>query len=46
MDIIGLERLEQKEISGLDMQISKIFMTIGIPAHIKGYYFLREAIKW
>lgn len=45
LDIIGLERLEQKEISGLDMQISKIFMTIGIPAHIKGYYFLREAIK-
>lgn len=27
------------------IQISKIFMTIGIPAHIKGYYFLREAIK-
>lgn len=45
LDIIGLERLEQKEISGLDIQISKIFMTIGIPAHIKGYYFLREAIK-
>ena len=29
----------------LDEKISYIFMTIGIPAHIKGYKFLREAIK-
>lgn len=28
-----------------DRKISDIFMTVGIPAHIKGYYFLREAIK-
>ena len=26
-------------------RISEIFMTVGIPAHIKGYQFLREAIK-
>ena len=29
----------------LDEKISYIFMTVGIPAHIKGYKFLREAIK-
>ncbi len=26
-------------------KITNIFLTIGIPAHIKGYHFLREAIK-
>lgn len=29
----------------LDEKISNIFLTVGIPAHIKGYQFLREAIK-
>ena len=29
----------------LDEKISNIFITVGIPAHIKGYQFLREAIK-
>ncbi len=29
----------------LDERISNIFITVGIPAHIKGYQFLREAIK-
>jgi two-component system response regulator (stage 0 sporulation protein A) len=29
----------------LDEEITSIFLTIGIPAHIKGYQFLREAIK-
>ena len=31
--------------SGLEQRITEIFMTVGIPAHIKGYQFLREAIK-
>lgn len=30
---------------GLDEKITNIFITVGIPAHIKGYQFLREAIK-
>ena len=30
---------------GLDEKISNIFISIGIPAHIKGYQFLREAVK-
>jgi len=29
----------------LEERISNIFITMGIPAHIKGYQFLREAIK-
>ena len=29
----------------LDEKISNIFITVGIPAHIRGYQFLREAIK-
>lgn len=28
-----------------DEKITNIFITVGIPAHIKGYQFLREAIK-
>ena len=33
------------ENKALDEKISNIFLTVGIPAHIKGYQFLREAIK-
>ncbi len=29
----------------LDERISSVFISIGIPAHIKGYHFLREAVK-
>lgn len=29
----------------LEEKISNIFISVGIPAHIKGYQFLREAIK-
>ena len=29
----------------LDERISSIFVSVGIPAHIKGYQFLREGIK-
>ncbi|MDR3022018.1 MAG: sporulation transcription factor Spo0A [Clostridiales bacterium] len=29
----------------LEEKITNIFITVGIPAHIKGYKFLREAIK-
>ncbi len=29
----------------LDEKITSIFLTIGIPAHIKGYPYLREAVK-
>lgn len=29
----------------MDEKLSSLFLTIGIPAHIKGYQFLREAVK-
>lgn len=29
----------------LDERLANIFISVGIPAHIKGYQFLREAIK-
>ncbi len=29
----------------LDEKITNVFLTVGIPAHIKGYQFLREAVK-
>ncbi len=38
----GRSNTENKE---LDEKISNIFISIGIPAHIKGYQFLREAVK-
>ena len=29
----------------LDEKITAVFLVIGIPAHIKGYHYLREAIR-
>ena len=37
--------VERSKTKILDEKISNIFITVGIPAHIKGYQFLREAIK-
>ncbi|MBO5955149.1 MAG: sporulation transcription factor Spo0A [Clostridia bacterium] len=34
-----------KTTNQLEEKITNIFITVGIPAHIKGYQFLREAIK-
>lgn len=37
---------ENRQVSKqLDEKIANIFISIGIPAHIKGYQFLREAVK-
>ncbi len=30
----------------MDERITSVFLTVGIPAHIKGYHFLRQAIKY
>jgi two-component system response regulator (stage 0 sporulation protein A) len=30
----------------LDERITSVFLTVGIPAHIKGYHYLRQAIKF
>lgn len=48
-DVISENNQNKQNINqknrGLDEKISNIFITVGIPAHIKGYQFLREAIK-
>ncbi len=36
---------DKRKISSLDEKISNIFITIGIPPHIKGFAYLREGIK-
>jgi two-component system response regulator (stage 0 sporulation protein A) len=48
--VFGKERAaalpERRERRGsVDEKIANIFISVGIPAHIKGYQFLREAIK-
>ncbi len=39
------EKFERRRASSLDERISGIFISIGIPPHIKGYNYLREGIK-
>ncbi len=39
------EKLERRRAGSLDERISSIFISIGIPPHIKGYGYLRESIK-
>lgn len=39
------ERYERRRGGTLDERISNIFISIGIPPHIKGYGYLREGIK-
>ncbi len=36
---------ENRSATSIDEKISSVFISIGIPAHIKGYHFLREAVK-
>lgn len=47
-DIFEESRMVESKL-GIDKEIEEkitnIFITVGIPAHIKGYQFLREAIK-
>lgn len=46
-DVVPLARMSAKASTykSLDERISNIFLAVGIPAHIKGYHFLREAVK-
>ena len=36
---------EEKRPQNVDEKISKIFISVGIPPHIKGYAYLREGVK-
>ena len=38
-------KAEEKPVISLDERISKIFISVGIPPHIKGYAYLREGVK-
>ena len=44
---VGAKTLHERTVSEktLDERISNIFVSVGIPAHIRGYQFLREGIK-
>ncbi len=35
----------ERKVNHLDERISKIFISVGIPPHIKGYQYLREGVK-
>ena len=39
------ETLERRRARSIEERISNIFISIGIPPHIKGYKYLREGIK-
>ena len=44
--ILSGEKLSTKKTNkNMDERITSIFMSVGIPAHIKGYQFLREAVR-
>lgn len=51
VDVLGQDEEKKKVFfnakptSQIEEKITNIFITVGIPAHIKGYQFLREAIK-
>ncbi len=49
LDVLGQSESKQGmtvvKNKNLEEKITNIFITVGIPAHIKGYQFLREAIK-
>lgn len=45
MKIKGSPKLIGTRTRSLDERITSIFLSIGIPAHIKGYQYLREGIK-
>lgn len=42
---ISTHQRPMERIQSVDEKLSSLFLTIGIPAHIKGYQFLREAVK-
>lgn len=37
--------IQSERGDNLEEQIANLFLTVGIPAHIKGYQYLREAVK-
>ncbi|MGN0775569.1 MAG: sporulation transcription factor Spo0A [Candidatus Ventricola sp.] len=46
-DALNMRMHQERDDSAdnLEERIANLFLTVGIPAHIKGYQFLREAVK-
>lgn len=47
-DALKKQKIDVEElfhVTSLEEKISKIFINVGIPPHIKGYVFLREGVK-
>jgi len=44
-EVENLNNAQSSNMGKMEEKITNIFITVGIPAHIKGYQFLREAIK-
>ncbi|MBQ7880501.1 MAG: sporulation transcription factor Spo0A [Clostridia bacterium] len=42
---LDIANTSNMNMNKMEEKITNIFITVGIPAHIKGYQFLREAIK-
>ena len=42
---VGATFKSEKDSLNIDEKISKIFISVGIPPHIKGYVYLREGVK-
>ncbi len=42
---ISADTRDKRRVASIDEKISNIFISIGIPPHIKGYSYLREGIK-
>lgn len=42
---VGEKPRDKRKVNSIDEKISNIFVTIGIPPHIKGFTYLREGIK-
>lgn len=40
-----VQQQPRTRMPSMDEKITSIFLVVGIPAHIKGYHYLREAIK-
>ncbi|MCR1898008.1 sporulation transcription factor Spo0A [Irregularibacter muris] len=45
LPITNVHKMAQGNKANIDSQITNIIHEIGVPAHIKGYIYLREAIK-
>jgi len=45
MNIRMTSEAEEPSLNSLEERIANLFLTVGIPAHIKGYQYLREAVK-